>query len=456
MEKNENKEPIYIYCSIHDKKEDIVRRVKSNLNQTNGFIILEMIRIDLDIIEAVHKVAGRRLRIMPYYGQERKRVGYWSFPYYTYKKILESEKTINMYASSLADHPDKDGDIKSLSPFEKFIAAYIIDTKFARYKHEDKADTSLKNYHVSRSVHEITLNKEDRRIVCVGYVNFLRELLYRVGIKDTASISFGFYKEPKNRFGGLDGHERMLIHLKDPKYNKDGVYMSDPTQDSNGLHCSSIDHMLMTYQEVYDDDPRFEMDLDEGLIGKNEYSTWQLKNEYDNYDFKEELFHDPIDDDTIVKAFLAVEHFLDKEMKMVENNEYGSFEYCEMALKLSMFDLIDDKKQKETFDEAIKYNHKELNMNYPKIAKWIISKEFNERLQKKYGKYGDFYYKRGDKGLGKIVYSLLGLTNIDDPWTSRWDELVYEFDDRPIIEQFDSVYQACESFLEELRKRSGK
>lgn len=449
--KKESSKPLYIFCG-DETKEEILKIVNELANSGDGLIILEMPRVNMDIVESVHDMIKNRLRVKPIYAQERKRVGIGDFPYYTYQKIVEAEKTINMYANTLLDHPDKDGDIKSLSPLEKFIAAYIIATKFAEYKEEDNAETSFKNYHVSRSVYEIALNTINRRIVCVGYVNFPRELLYRVGIKETAAVEFSFVKEPLNNFGGFDGHERMLVHIKDPKYNIDGVYMSDPTLDSGTKMRSDISHMLMTYEEAAIDDSRFEMDLDEGVLGSNEYSRWYLINELGNYEFKEELFHNPIPKDTIVKAFLAVEHFLDKEMKMVNNSEYGLLEYYDMAFRLKIIELFNDEVNEKIYNEAIKYKYSDFYLNYPKLADWVFPAIFNRKLHQKYN---DFYLKSG----GVIKYSpMRRVDNLSELsfLTKTKDNIIYKLDDRSIEEQLNDIYKACDEIINERSKMSGK
>lgn len=289
-----------------------------------------MDRVNMNFINEAYKIYGKNLRISPIANQEEIRgmVGVWNMPYYTVNEIRKSEMVLDLYSSCVNDKIDKNGNIKRLSPLEKYIAAYIMTIKFSPYKSE----RGLNSYHKSRAIYEFVDKKTNKRIVCVGYVHLLREFLYRMGIKDTIDWDVHVPKEDEYDDNFIN-HLRMMIHLKDDKYNIDGVYMSDPTWDEDGLNSLKIKHMLMAYNELIDIDEDFSLEnlkVDDLEKIKNELKVRKV----------DELFNKPISKDVIIKAFLALEHFLDLNMEMVNDNNYSKEEYEEMEEKLGFKRLI--------------------------------------------------------------------------------------------------------------------
>ena len=317
----------YLMVSSKEDTINLLKKIKEKGLELN--IILIMDRVDINFIDEACNTYSGNIRISPIDNQihKEKFEGPWDFPDYTVDEIKESEKTLDLYAKTVLDKVDKDGDIKSLSPLEKFVAAYILATKFSRY-HEEEKDLEA---HVSRGVYDVIkqafLKDDDRRVVCVGFVNLLKELLYRMGLEDTITWSV---HNPNGELG--DNHERLMIHLVDPKYGIDGIYMVDPTWDTKGLHRLSFKHILMSQEETMDIDPEFtaeDLHFDELDDLKEELKV----------DNVEELFNRPIPKDTIVVAYLAVIHFLDKNLKMTD--DYTDQEYYDAAMKLGYPELID-------------------------------------------------------------------------------------------------------------------
>ena len=64
---------------------------------------------------------------------------------YTYDEYKKKEAIIETYANSLRDTKDKNGNVKHLTPYEKYIASHIITTKFALYNLPDYSDVDLTN-----------------------------------------------------------------------------------------------------------------------------------------------------------------------------------------------------------------------------------------------------------------------------------------------------------------------
>lgn len=341
-----------------DKGLETLKQLKDK--RFNSNIIIVVNRVDLDYIDKAYSLLGDHIKISPLMGQEQKKSfeDVWDYPYYSVEHIKNSEKNLDMYVKTTMDKVDKDGDIKTLSPFEKFIAAYILTQKFYPYTEEDN---TYGEYHASRSIYEFIDKINDRRIVCVGFVHLLQEFLYRMGLKDT--IRWDVYSvdtDDKNIGRGQDNHARMIIHLVDPKYGLDGIYMSDPTWDESATWGESepyrimTDHMLMSRDETRIVDPKFTVDD----LHLNE--TDKIGDAF-NVSNVDELFNKPINRDTYIKGFLAVEHFLDKNMKMTDN--YDNLEYQEMAVKLG-FVSKNDLNEAPAYLELLEMRRDELELYF--------------------------------------------------------------------------------------------
>ena len=343
--------------------ESIMGDVFSLLNEIkkNGFdanIILVMNRVNMNIINEAFKIVGDKLKIMPLANQMNNRIdAYYQInyqPYYDVDYIRKSEDKLDLYASMVNDTLDKDGDIKSLSPLEKYIAAYILTSKFAPYREVDKENDSYK----SRSVYEFINSVTDTKIVCVGYTHLLREILYRMGIKDTMDWSVKI--NANSEFNSTD-HMRMMIHLVDSKYGIDGIYMSDPTLDNREDTKKEFSHMLMSHDELLEIDKGARLDY-QMLKADDTYlmsNGLNVKNSF-------EAFRKPIAKDTFIKAHLALEHFLDKNMKMVNNGEYDFLEYCDMAAKIGIYDVYQANKEK-LFNKLQKMSINEIEYHYSSL-----------------------------------------------------------------------------------------
>ena len=304
-------ENIYL---IVDNRYDEALKFLHEIKERNfdNNIILIMNRVDLQFIDQAHNIYGDKIRISPMMNQEHKKAydEVWNYKSYTVDEIKKSETTLNLYTNTVNDKVDKDGDIKALSPLEKYVAAYILTTKFAPYT---KEDDELKEYHTSRSVYEFMDKITNRKIVCTGYVHLLREFLYRMGLTDTIRWDVHSKSEEMNNHTFGDNHTRMIIHLTDPKYDIDGIYMADPTWDEDFGNFKHK-HMLMSRYEIQNADPEFTDDD----LHLNE--TYKIGEEL-GVSNVHELFNRPIPQESIIKAYLAVEHFLDKNMKMIKNDE---------------------------------------------------------------------------------------------------------------------------------------
>lgn len=438
------------YYLVVKSKEDalnLLKRIKERGLDLEIVLIVE--RVDLDFIDEASKTYNDKIKISPLENQEPKRVfdEVWDYPYYSIDEIKESEETLNLYASMVHDKKDKDGDIKSLSPLEKFIAAYLLTTKFSPYKEED--DEFL-DYHKSRSVYELVDRTRNKRIVCVGYVHLLRELLYRMGLKDT--IRWGIYSkvegEERTHEDSIN-HSRLFIHLVDPKYHIDGVYMSDPTWDENFFRIIT-DHMLMSKKELRIIDPEItNKDLKLNSLDKVG-ETFKITN-------INEAFNKPIPDDTIVKAFLAVHRFLDINMKMLKDGEdYPFLEYADTAVSLGMgFNKVE---RNQIVSDLIDLTPKEVleyqNLNY------IFTVGFAYYLERALSRVQEnvnisIHCDEENKLIKVCAYvnpRNVNLESLRDKYeilvsgTNEVEFVVTELSDKPIISQYMDIINSIKNF----------
>lgn len=456
-DKKNIKKPIIFHYSGYNK-ETLLERLEQCAKDSDSLLILEMYRVDLNLAKKAYSIVGNRLRIRPIRGQTRKRTGTNDYPYYTYQDILKSEEIINTYIRATDDYLDKDGDIKSLSPLEKFIVAYILTIKFAKYEDDMEKVRRNKQYHEERSVYEIVRRKKNKKMVCVGYVNLLKEFLYRMGITTTAVVGFDPF-ELLTSTGEVNlGHVRLLIRLIDPKYNVDAVYISDPTQDENGLTQTIIKHMLMSHDESMALNPEYEIDL-KSWNGRNKDHYWEIDEDFSETIFPFEKFHIPISQDAIAKAFLAVEHFFDKHMKMVDNNGYDILEYYDTAWRLNLNDIISSEPDEIIYKECLKLPLNEIMCNYGYIAYYFISM-FSRKISAKYSrpiilKYDEITKKGTIAVRDEITPASTKFKN--KKRISDFEDVdIYEIQDIPLIDQLDYIYKVCDNYQKESSKMGRK
>lgn len=133
----------------------------------------------------------------------------------SYKKIsIEEIKEMN----KLLDLCVSDIKLSKLSPYEKYIAVYNIVKSFKEYRiYKDDDFKDFIDNDESRSIYLVLNNLY---IVCDGFSKLLETLLDRVGI---SNISFGSIKL---------NHALNYVNIVDEKYNIDGFYISDVTNDN--------------------------------------------------------------------------------------------------------------------------------------------------------------------------------------------------------------------------------
>ena len=151
-----------------------------------------------------------------------------------------SEKIVN--ANKKLDKIVEDIKSKNLSKLEQLFLAYNIITQkmYKEVEHNESLYTSREIYGV--------LNSDT--IVCVGYVEILKEIMARLGLGNDIQIFSNKVKLP-NKYK-TEYHETCIIYIKDEKYNLDGYYYCDPTWDSrrDGDTSVRLTYFMLPIREI--------------------------------------------------------------------------------------------------------------------------------------------------------------------------------------------------------------
>ena len=213
------------------------------------------------------------------------------------EKAIEASRKLNDWVREIKS-ARRNG--KELSPYEKYLYAYDIVTKFS-YNEEEKDQ----NHDMSR--HLITVLTGDK-IVCAGYANLLSEICNQLGITCCTQ-------------GVNKNHAICYVRIDDDKWDIHGIYASDPTADSqNPIIDGKINERPQGFTNAtikHEDYLKTNTLTTWGLIGKvDDYTKSSLKGlikfftEQDKEKKQqavEELLHNPTDikQDTNLRAYIA-------------------------------------------------------------------------------------------------------------------------------------------------------
>ncbi len=132
---------------------------------------------------------------------------------------------------------------RGFSPYEKLLSAYFTVTS-RPYIAEDENDHSSQ----SRSVYGV-LNSE--KIVCVGFSELFKAIIEDVGDENIKLF--------KNHVEVLDddntateGHQNLIVYLKDEKYGIDGYFYLDPTWDCAEVkgRIGFLNHFMVPLEDI--------------------------------------------------------------------------------------------------------------------------------------------------------------------------------------------------------------
>ena len=140
------------------------------------------------------------------------KINYENYPLAEFEDFKNMVETIKWYRSMIIDF--------DLSPVEKLMFAYDIMKTF-KY-HENDCNKNMARYP------DKILKSGD--IVCVGYANFLKDILK--GLDEGLKVNCSGVSAYDVKHNCFIGHERNLVKVDDDKYNIHGIYALDATWDS--------------------------------------------------------------------------------------------------------------------------------------------------------------------------------------------------------------------------------
>ena len=159
---------------------------------------------------------------------------------FSVEQALTASRKINNIVKQISE-ARLDG--KPLSNYEKFLWAYQFVTDRVYTEESQKEDPS-----VSRNL--VSVLSGDK-IVCVGFASMLCSILSRLGIPCTYQSEISF-DTSSNIYVN---HATCAVRIEDDKYNKHGIYYSDPTSDHAIVKrpvygMNSFNVALIPYREV--------------------------------------------------------------------------------------------------------------------------------------------------------------------------------------------------------------
>lgn len=247
--------PFY-QCSILNINPNILEeKILKNINEINQNYETNYIEHDIILIE---NVSSDTKSIYDFIRNNKNLK--LTFEPKNYKNLVEEFKNENienltiLIKNSDENIPYKDfckmylklDEIKKIvehynfSPLEQVLFVYDI-VKSNKYNKESLDE----NYNISRNLNQIVNND---KIVCVGFANLIDFILTNLGFK--TDFIYTKYKD------GRDNHIRNYLHLKDEKYNIDGIFVLDATWDSrkNDSYLNNYYYFLKPIRFFYEKD----------------------------------------------------------------------------------------------------------------------------------------------------------------------------------------------------------
>ena len=266
----------------------------------------------------------------------------------------------------------------NFTPLEAYLFAFIKTKTFKNYNYfNGNQDDDHKHNLMSRNPF-IIINNDS--IVCAGYTNFILEILKKLNF----SASYLEVHPPEV----ADYHARLLIHLNDPYYNVDGVYIGEVTGGDNAVNekPSCLDAVLTKSKKSYQEYQQEHFSSRKEFL----YSISQLDID-DKYKSDEnpefyDIINRPIHPETMIKAVINMlkktKPQLNEEEIIKESKDFYKdiFEYIlshsstHYLSKMNLNEVIIDKKythhgmnikvyQTIDFNQFIDYNHLQFKTN---------------------------------------------------------------------------------------------
>ena len=287
----------------------------------------------------------------------------------------------------------------SLSPYEKYIAAYNIVKSFKKYR------LYLDNEGIDEVVSDQSRNPylvlTNQYIVCAGYSSLLHLLLKKldipshewiIGVSDKSEAVASSVSKDN------DTHARLYVHIVDDKYGINGYYMCDPTFDSVDKESSDLHgyrHLSMSCGESHD-------------YGKDTPSYYYFS-------------HDDVFND---QMFINIDDYLEKSDSLYEI--FTIIQDLDPVFYSQLSELDSEEEQKEAIKKHFKektYRAVSLEKKYTAIISVLEfqnKKEFSD--SEKQTIYENLY--NIDRGIDRpIITSISNDDEIDD-WVDYEEETI--------------------------------
>ena len=159
---------------------------------------------------------------------------------FTVEQALMASRSINNIVKQISEARING---QTLSNYEKFLWAYHFVTDRVYTEESPKEDPA-----VSRNL--VSVLSGDK-IVCVGFASMLCSILSRLGIPCAYQSEISF----DTKYKVYVNHATCAVRIEDDKYNKHGIYYSDPTSDGAVVKrlvygMNSFNNALIPYREV--------------------------------------------------------------------------------------------------------------------------------------------------------------------------------------------------------------
>ena len=149
-----------------------------------------------------------------------------------YLSISQFKRALNFYDGVVdyINHYD-------LSEVEKYFVLYFLTKTFKKYEiYKGDKEIDREYYWISRNPYLIIHNLY---IVCKGYTNFMAIIGKKIGLNIKGIVLSN---------GRGSGHSRLITKINDLKYDLKGIYIGDPTADTDDLF--SFKNVLLTNEDA--------------------------------------------------------------------------------------------------------------------------------------------------------------------------------------------------------------
>lgn len=248
---------------------------------------------------------------------------------------------------------------REFSPYEKLLSAYFTVTS-RPYIAEDEND----HYSQSRSIYGV-LNSE--KIVCVGFSELFKAIIEDVG-DENIKLFKNHVKVLDDDSTAAEGHQNLIVYLKDEKYGIDGYFYLDPTWDCAEVkgRIGFLNHFMVPLEDI--------SKMKSQILDPNaayRHSTDKVQPEKTKTEKKQTLFNKPLQEGL---KFAGTDLIFSKEflMFMAQNPEVKR-KMVDIAFGNSVLNILnfiaDEQADLKTYKQALEFLSKQekLQLDYDDV-----------------------------------------------------------------------------------------